>query len=872
MATIALQAVGNAIVPGVGGIVGAFIGNFIDQNIIFPALFPQDPQEGPKVDDLQLNSSAEGSGVPLIIGIGKAPGRIIYISDLREVAEEEEVGKGGGGQEVTTYTYFLDIAYVYNRRETSRVVKIWAEGEEVYNADVDVNLTSTQLSADVTEEFENPTFPAQVTKKYVDINSPNGGPDLSVLKSGNVATLSGWSDGALNGTFKCVSSSFDSLTGTSTARFKLSRTSTAADESAGNSITVVQDNPELSPSFADGITFYPGSQTQLPDPTMEADLGAGNVPAYFGRAYCVIQSMNVTGSGGRPRQLSFLVEEDATRTIAQAIDILTERTGRPSSEFDTSAISGALDGVGFVGRRSSSAVLNPFMLAFDIRPQETDSKIKFLSRTNLETIVVDADDLAAHPSGGDAPRNARFTDRPSTELPKRLAVNYVDKDAEYQTGSQVEVRIDAPTDRYTTVQLPFAMRARDGRCIAKKLLWTAWANRTRVQIQLPISYIRVQESDLVEFEVDGETYTMIVDQVDRGADYGLIKLEGVIEESEALDFDPDLDCVADEADLPDQVIYIPPELELFVLLLPPLQDDQLSTYGFYYALAAEDSTALYGGATLYESTDAGATFNALGNPISEATLGRVTEELGAPVYPNVWDRANTLNIRLIEGALFSRSEEDVLKNGLNRMVVGGEIIGFANATQETDGTWTIDTLLRGQRGTEAQVDQHTEFDRVVLLNSSGVTFQTRPLTALNSTRSYKAVPRAGVVADFEEQVVDLAVDGANLKPFSVVDVQGSRDGSDNLTVTWTRRTRAIVKLLTGPPIPLAEDSEEYEVDILDAPGGNVLRTITGLTSPTASYTAAEQTTDGLTPGDPVDVVVYQLSEQVGRGTGQAEEV
>jgi hypothetical protein len=46
---------------------------------------------------------------------------------------------------------------------------------------------------------------------------------------------------------------------------------------------------------------------------------------------------------------------------------------------------------------------------------------------------------------------------------------------------------------------------------------------------------------------------------------------------------------------------------------------------------------------------------------------------------------------------------------------------------------------------------------------------------------------------------------------------------------------------------------------------SVLRTITGLSSPAASYSAANQTSDGLTPGDPVLLRVYQMSAIVGRG-------
>lgn len=42
-----------------------------------------------------------------------------------------------------------------------------------------------------------------------------------------------------------------------------------------------------SQQFARFFKFYPGNQTQMPDPTLEAMHGVGNVPAYRGRAYIV---------------------------------------------------------------------------------------------------------------------------------------------------------------------------------------------------------------------------------------------------------------------------------------------------------------------------------------------------------------------------------------------------------------------------------------------------------------------------------------------------------------------------------------------------------------------------------------------------------
>ena len=54
-------------------------------------------------------------------------------------------------------------------------------------------------------------------------------------------------------------------------------------------------------------------------------------------------------------------------------------------------------------------------------------------------------------------------------------------------------------------------------------------------------------------------------------------------------------------------------------------------------------------------------------------------------------------------------------------------------------------------------------------------------------------------------------------------------------------------------------------------GSDVVRTIAGLTSPSATYTAAEQTADFGSAQSSVTVRVYQVSALVGRG-GKGEGV
>ena len=67
-------------------------------------------------------------------------------------------------------------------------------------------------------------------------------------------------------------------------------------------------------------------------------------------------------------------------------------------------------------------------------------------------------------------------------------------------------------------------------------------------------------------------------------------------------------------------------------------------------------------------------------------------------------------------------------------------------------------------------------------------------------------------------------------------------------------------------MPLAEDLESFDVQILDGP--LVKRTLTSSTT-SALYTAAQQSTDWgapLGPGQVLAIRIFQLSNRLGRGT------
>jgi hypothetical protein len=72
------------------------------------------------------------------------------------------------------------------------------------------------------------------------------------------------------------------------------------------------------------MRLHPGTDTQLPDPALQAEMGEGRTPAYRGLAYLVFQDVDITAFGNRIPQLSFEVfaPGDAPGDLVEAVALL----------------------------------------------------------------------------------------------------------------------------------------------------------------------------------------------------------------------------------------------------------------------------------------------------------------------------------------------------------------------------------------------------------------------------------------------------------------------------------------------------------------------------------------------------------------------
>ncbi len=108
----------------VGWAAGSLIGSFFT---------PTQKSQGPRLDDLKVTGSDYGQVIPWVAGSPRIAGQIVWASNRRETAHTEEVGKGGGGAEFTTYTYDVDLLIVLTDNEISGVSRIWSNGDLIFD-------------------------------------------------------------------------------------------------------------------------------------------------------------------------------------------------------------------------------------------------------------------------------------------------------------------------------------------------------------------------------------------------------------------------------------------------------------------------------------------------------------------------------------------------------------------------------------------------------------------------------------------------------------------------------------------------------------------------------------------------------------------
>lgn len=510
---------------------------------------------------------------------------------------------------------------------------------------------------------------------------------------------------------------------------------------------------------------------------------------------------------------------------------ISERAGLSSGDIDVTQLIDSVYGYTIANQMAARDAITPLQMAYYFDAVESGGVVKFVKRGAGDQVSIPDNDLAAQMPGAQPPPLITVKRTQEQDLPATLNVNYVARDADYQVGTQYARRLVTNSQANVTAQLSVVLSDQEASTIAWTNLFAAWMERERFTVLLSRKYWPYEPTDMIS--AHGYLFR-VIDKSDVAG--GIIQLEGV--------YQNDATWVQGQAPASVQGFSstTPPIVVKTVLQLLdiPMVQDTDNDYGPYAAMGPI-SGATFQGATVYKSTDGGTNFDSIGNTTTQVVMATANDVLGNFSGGNIFDELNTVTATISAGGgdFVSASASDVL-NGNNFYLVGDELIQVKVATEVSAGVWALSGLLRGRRGTEWAMPTHVAGERVVYLPALDT---EADLSELGQARQYKAVTTGMSMGSAAVQT--FTNNGAAARPYAPVNVAGGSitpfDGT--VQITWIRRTRKGGQWVDFADVALGEAQELYVLQIWNSTYTLCARVVTGITTPTYTYTAAMQVTD-----------------------------
>ena len=519
--------------------------------------------------------------------------------------------------------------------------------------------------------------------------------------------------------------------------------------------------------------------------------------------------------------------------------------------YDTSRLAGLIQGYVIDRLMSPRDALEPLELAYFFDSVESDGQISFRHRGLEPPVLMLSEADLVEERAGDA--LLTLTRSQETDLPASTKVSHITASGDYRQAVAEARRLTGASGRVARAELPIVLEAESASQIADSWLFETWASRERARFNLPPSALAIEPGDLITIEKDGSTTLVRVTEI---GDHGTREVEGRSIDPEVYD-----GAVPRPRDIDEGPVVFDGTPHVEFLDLPLLRGDEPPEAGYIAAF----QIPWPGGVALYGSPEeTGYVLRA--RATAPAVLGTTINAL--PSGPlAVIDRATRLRVELSNGELASVTDLQLLA-GANAAAVrnadgGWEVIQFQSATLVSEGTYELSNLLRGQGGTEREMRAPVPAGASFVMLGGELARVSMAPGEVRLPLNWRYGPANREIADRSYGASTHAFAGRGLKPLSPAHVRATRSGGGDVTLTWLRRTRIGGDSWDDADVSLSEETERYEIDVID--GSYVVRTIVS-SSPTCTYTAADQAADFGTAQSSIAVAVYQMSAAYGRGT------
>ncbi|MEF9601722.1 glycoside hydrolase TIM-barrel-like domain-containing protein [Paracoccus sp. PXZ] len=542
-------------------------------------------------------------------------------------------------------------------------------------------------------------------------------------------------------------------------------------------------------------------------------------------------------------------------SLAALVRHLCRRAGMRDEQIDVSGLWGAVEGYVIGALESPRASIANLARHFGFDAVESEGRIRFVMRGRAAVASIPTEAMVA----ADQNEVLELTRSQETELPQALKWQVARADEDYDAAIVEARRITVEASRVSSETFPFAVPLEEAERRCRRALMEAWVGRETAAFRLPPSRLALDPADAIRLAHDGRLVDLRLVSI---ADAEARGIEAVRQDRATYDLPPG-DPRA--ASLTRAVVFGAPDAVL--MDLPQLTEDQPA----HRPLIAAHAVPWPGEMAVFRSPSTDG-FDLLTTFGTRARIGALVSDLYAGPTSR-FDLGNALVVDLLTGTLESLTDLTMF-GGANALAIESapgvwEIVQADAAELLAPGRYRLTRLLRGQRGTEGAMGNPAPAGaRVVVLDTA---LAPLPIAEadLGIPWNWRIGPASRPVGDETYVAQSFAPEGVGLRPFSVAHVEQpwrKPRAPGDLTIRWTRRSRALsADSWGGLEVPLGEELEAYEVEILD--GATVKRVLSTATT-SATYTAAQQTADWgapLSPGDTLDIRIFQLSALVGRG-------
>ena len=510
-------------------------------------------------------------------------------------------------------------------------------------------------------------------------------------------------------------------------------------------------------------------------------------------------------------------------------------------------VEGFVDGYIIDRPMSAREALEPVLKLFGIDASTSGGELNFTGRRRETGIALTENDFVPDKQG----ILLNLTRAQETELPVEVRLGFTDSSGDYRRAAIASRRLGGSSTREAKAEIPVVMRRSQALSLCEIWLYDTWVGRESVQFSLPMRYLALEVGDTITLNIDEtmQRYRITRIQDERMRRINARRIDPAV-------YDRSVTQLETQTPIAAPAIAGKPAVRILDL---PMARQNPETLQYMACFAQPWPNAL----AVWRSID-GVTFELF-------TVSYVRSVMGATLTPFQagalmrWDVKNTLDVILEGGFPHSISDIQALQ-GQNTFAIQGsdstwEIFTAARCELIGEKRFLLSRFLRGLGGSEKAAARTVLAGAPLVLLDDTLIELAQGANELGRTYHYRVGSINQDHADSAYINVSATPTALALKPYAPVRVRAKR-GIDGIHITFIRRTRINGDAWEPVDVPLSEESERYEVDIVA--GASVVRTLNGAT-PDILYPTAVENADFGSPQAVLSLRVMQLSAAVGRG-------